>query len=170
MKQNPPLYSTALPLFLLLLKPASWLYILPLNLAVCALALHISLKSMEKAQLLRPMCKRELPLGWITGFAGDMAGAGLLLGLTSIPGAEGGAWAASVQGVLENPFRSTNSLLMVFIAIIVAAVVKYVLNLWVVFRKSGLDPREKRLLCVYMAMLTAPYTFLLPAFLLGFLA
>ncbi len=162
------LFSTALPMYMLLLMPKKWLFFLPVNLLICALAIYISLNTMGRTDLFRQMCKKELWLSWLSGFAGDLAGAGLLLGLNNLLSG-GGVWADTMQAVNSNPFLSTNSLIFVFLAIIVAAAIKYLLNLWISFKKSGIDLNQKRLICLCMSMYTAPYSFLIPAFLLKFL-
>ncbi len=170
MKKNVILYSSALPMFLLLLRPIKWIYLLPINLLILALALYLSLSVIGKPDAFRPLLKKQLWLSWLFGFIGDLASAGILFGLFSIPGSAGSTWALTMDAIARNPFLSTNSLVIVFLAIIVSAALKYVLNLWLAFRKSDLGMKDKRMLCLCLAMFTAPYTLLLPASLLSFLS
>lgn len=169
MKTDYSLYASALPLFALLLTPRCYWYLLPVNFLVTALAIYISLRFLSCGALFKRMWKKELYLAWLAGFAGDVAGAGALFGLTALQDKQG-ALGLAITGVRQNPFSSTTSLLLVFLAILLAAAVKYLLDLWVAFRKTDLPLHDKRTLCLSVAMFTAPYTFLLPAAWLGFLS
>ncbi len=170
MKKNYALYSTALPMFMLVLRPHMWPLLFPLNFIMTGLALYADCKVTDQEYSFRVFCKKELFSAWIAGFIGDLAGAGLLCGLCAIPAKEGGTWSLTMQAVTENPFISTNSLLVIFLSVIIAAAIKYLVNLWLAFRKTDLELKDKRMLCACIAMFSAPYTFLLPAVLLRFLA
>lgn len=170
MKKDTELYALAMPVFLLLFTPKSWLYLLPINLLIVFAALILSLKAMERPELTRPLAKKSLIPLWLSGFAGDLAGAGILLWLSSAASDSQGAFGLAMRFVRENPFLSTNALIIIFVCIIIAASVKYLLLLWLVFRKTDITPGEKRTLCLYLAIFTAPYTFIVPGLWLGFLA
>lgn len=170
MKKNPVLYSAAMPVFVLLFAPRSWFYILPLNLIITFAALNFSLKAMERPELIHTTVKKKLLPLWLVSFIGDLAGAGILYRLSSSAADSQGTWALTMRLIRENPFLSTNALIIIFICIIIAAAVKYLLSLWIVLRKSEMHAKEKRTLCLYMAMFTSPYTFVIPGLWLGFLA
>lgn len=170
MKKDYTLYASALPLFMLLLSPSRYAFLLPINLLITAAAVYYALKTISRGTLFRSMWKKELWLAWLSGFAGDLSGAGVLLGLTAIPVQNSqSAWGLAIAAIQRNPFTNTTSSLLVFLSILLAAAIKYLLDLWIAFRKTDLPLRDKRMLCLSIAMLTAPYTFLLPAAWLSFL-
>ena len=168
MKKN-VLYSSSLHIFMLLLTPSKWLFFLPVNLIITGFALYFACKLSGYSNLFARLCKKELFFAFAAGIAGDLAGAGVLLGLCSIPAIDGGVWASTMHAVQTNPFVSTNSLIVIFLAIIIAAAVKYLLDLWISLRKTDMPLKDKRMLCMCLAMFSAPYSFLLPAALLRFL-
>lgn len=162
MKKNVTLYSLCLPLFVVLAAPKSLYALLPLNFLFDVLVVRMALSSMDRLALFTPMWKKEIWLSALASLLGTCAGGAALYGVSRIPfGSE--AWQLAVQGVQQNPFVSTNALIMVFACIIVAAAITYILTLWLALRKTDMTLKEKRTFSLAFALFTAPYAFVLPA-------
>ncbi|MDD4075596.1 MAG: hypothetical protein PHC80_05850 [Eubacteriales bacterium] len=161
MNKNTSFYSVCLPLFLVLAAPKSLYALLPLNFIIDVLVVRMALGSIGRRELFAPMWKKEIWLCALASLLGTCAGGAALYGVSRIPfGSE--AWRLAVQGVRQNPFISTNALIIVFACIIVAAAFTYLLTLWLALRKTDLSLKEKRTFCLAFALFTAPYAFILP--------
>ena len=137
------LYNILFPIWMLIFFPPLWLVILPGNFLIDSLVLLISLRVLGIPDKKRWYKKRILPI-WGFGMLADILGAVylLLMFLAFRVGMSGDEWYLTVP------------------ALILSAVLIFLFNYFITFRK---DERRPRLaLSLIFAIVTAPYTFLIP--------
>ena len=143
-KKDVKLYNVLFPFWMLLLFPQVWLIVLPGNFLIDSIVLIISmfaLKMTEKKQ----RYKRHILQIWGFGMLSDIIGAAYMFLLM---------WAFEVGSMGDE-------LYLTIPALIISAVLIFVLNYFVTFRKSDKVLRLK--LALTFAIITAPYTFLIPS-------
>ncbi len=167
MKQT-KLYNLLLPIWLLVLLPPVWLIVIPGNLLIdCAVTLLTlaALKHTAKWTVLKQIWWKF----WLLGFAADAIGV-LWLFLAFIPSVEwpnSGPvdwWADSVGHVVGNCFDHWASFLWMLIAVALAGVCIYFFDKRALRKCEGLTDREKHVLALTMAIVTAPWTFFIPLY------
>ena len=155
-KKDVRLYNLVFPFWFLYLFPMPlWLIVLPVNFAVDSLVIYLSAREQEISN--RPeLWKQSILSVWILGFLCDFIGAALTFGLYLL--------LHEVPGMISLiTFPGTT--LVSFPGLILAGVLIYFLNKKFSFRKSQLSPEQLRKMCLHLALFTAPYTMLIPAFL-----
>ena len=138
------LYNVLFPFWMLLLFPQMWAIVLPGNFIIDSIVLIISifaLKMTEKKQFY----KRHIFQIWGFGMLSDIIGAAYMFLLM---------WAFEVGNMGDE-------LYLTIPALIISAILIFVLNYFVTFRKSDKALRLK--LALTFAIVTAPYTFLIPS-------
>ena len=142
--KNIKLYNVLFPFWMLLLFPQMWAIVLPGNFIIDSIVLIISmfaLKMTEKKQFY----KRHIFQIWGFGMLSDIVGAAYMFLLM---------WAFEVGSMGDE-------LYLTIPALIISAALIFVLNYFVTFRKSDKVLRLK--LALTFAIVTAPYTFLIPS-------
>ena len=142
--KNIKLYNVLFPFWMLLLFPQMWAIVLPGNFIIDSIVLIISmfvLKMTEKKQFY----KRHIFQIWGFGMLSDIIGAAYMFLLM---------WAFEV-GSMGDELYLTIPALIISVALI------FVLNYFVTFRKADRALRLK--LALIFAIVTAPYTFLIPS-------
>ena len=145
-KKGVKLYNILFPLWLMLLFPHAWLIVLPGNFAIDSAVLLITLlilKSNEKKR----WYKKYILLIFTFGLLADILGAGLLYlaaYLTSI-------WDLGVA--MDSP-------ILTIPAMLVSAGLIFLFNYFITFRKE--DKKMRLIMSLVFAIVTAPYTFLVP--------
>jgi len=137
-------YNVLFPIWLLLLMPTAWVAVLPVNFIVDSLVLIIAAKKMGLWQ--KGMYKKHILKVWIFGFISDIIGAGAILGAMYL--------------LESNYYIQGDELFLTLPAMILAAVFIFILNYRISF--SDLERRERFKLALTLAIITAPYTFLIP--------
>lgn len=155
-KKNVRLYNLVFPFWFLYLFPMPlWLIVLPANFAIDSLVLYCSARRQEIGSRLE-LWKQTILSVWGIGFLCDFIGAaftfGLYLPLNEIP---------DMIPLITFP----GTTLISIPGLILAGVLIYFLNKKFSFRKSDLTPEQIHKLCLHLALWTAPYTMLIPAFL-----
>ena len=159
MKKNEVrLYNAMFPIWFLFLFPTLWLVIIPANFIIDTLVLCLTLKCMKHPSPKAVWKKKILPV-WIFGFAADMVGAGLVVGLYALltelfPQSSLGADLVFFPGTT----------LIAIPGVIVAGVLIYLLNKMITFRKTDLTVPQVNRVCLMLALWTAPYTMLIPLY------
>ena len=92
------------------------------------------------------MYKKHILKVWIVGFISDIIGAGAILGAMYL--------------LESNYYIQGDELFLTLPAMILAAVFIFILNYRISF--SDLERRERLKLALTLAIITAPYTFLIP--------
>lgn len=150
MKNQTKLYNIILPIWLLVLFPQVWLIVIPGNLIIdCAVLLLTlgALRHTEKKAVLKKVWWKLWLLGFLSDFVGILW---MLLGL--------------ICDIPTTPFRSPLSFLWTFIAIVFAGVCIYFFDKRAMRSCEQLTAREQHLIALVMAIVTAPWTFLIPMY------
>ena len=144
MKRQTRLYNVLFPVWMLLLFPQMWLIVLPGNFLIDSLVLIVSMHVLKIAEK-RVFYKQNLLKIFLFGLLADVIGAAYLFCMVYFLeiGRMGDEWYLTVPGIL------------------IAAGCIFLLNYFVTFRKTDKLLRIK--LSVIYAVMTAPYTFLIPS-------
>ena len=159
-KREIRLYNMILPLWLLWIFPQVWFLLLPGNLLIdtevllCAL---LALRRPDKGRLMKRL--------WWRGFAADAAGvAWLLLALILWDMnvcRRRAFWQKWLEGVMGDPFSHPVAFLWTLAAVAIAGVCIYYLDKKPM-RAAGLTDREAHRAALALAIVTAPWAFLIP--------
>ena len=164
MKREIRLYNVILPVWLLWLFPQVWLIVLPGNLLTDGLALLLTLAALKRADK-KALMKTLIWKFWLRGFAADFAGvAWLVLGMLTAALTTGTVWEDGMNYVMHNPFGHPIAFCWTLAAAAVSGVCIYRLDRSALERAEGLTDRERRVIALTMAVVTAPWTFFIPVY------
>ena len=138
------LYNVLFPFWMLMLFPVTWLAVLPGNFLIDSLVLLIALRVMKIAEK-KQWYKRYILKIFCFGMLSDLVGAVFMLLLML-------RFDVGYMG---------DELYLTVPAMMISAVLIFVLNYFVTFRKAEKPLRWK--LALTFAIATAPYTFLVPS-------
>ena len=162
-RQTTRLYNILLPIWLLWLFPQTWLVILPGNLlidcAVLLLALLVLGCPAKKAVLGRAWWRL-----WRNGFLADAAGVVWLAAGMFLAAYGGDWWAEALASVAGSPFRTPAALLWTLAGVAAAGACIYVLDRRALRRCPELSPRQVHRAALALAVVTAPWLFLVPMY------
>lgn len=159
MKKQLRLYNVIFPIWMLILIPVTWLVVLPANFIIDSLVVLLSLKIMGETGIFS-VYKRIILKVWVLGFLADILGSALLF-LSQLGYSH--TWYEYIQGpVAYNPLDNVFSLLYVLAAVAIAGAAIYFLNMRFSFRKTQLGHKKRRAVSLALAVITAPYLFLVP--------
>ena len=125
---------------------------------VILLALVVFKVSSVTGESTKSLYKRSILKVWIFGFLADILGTALLFIIMMILGGTKDL----VQGISYNPLSNLGSFLIVFIAILAAAVFIYIFNYNYVFNKLIIERKARLKVALTIAILTMPWTYLIP--------
>ena len=162
------LYNAVIPLWLLWMFPTLFPWVLPVtllgNLLIDGAVLFCALLALgrrDKGRLMRYLWWRV----WWRGFAADAAGvAWLLLALILWEmnvGRRRAFWQKWLEGVMGDPFSHPVAFLWTLAAVAIAGVCIYYLDKKPM-RAAGLTDREAHRAALALAIVTAPWAFLIP--------
>lgn len=155
MKKTTRLHNVMFPFWMFYLLPTYfWLIILPANFVVDSLVLVLAAK-VHKLQNKLELWKKSILKIWLIGFFSDMIGAALTLGILFI------------LGILQLDSWIDTRYGMAFLSlpgVILAGVLIYFLNKKLSFKKCDFDAYSIKKLSIALAIFTAPYTMLIPAY------
>ena len=163
MKKDVRLYNVILPIWLLWLFPQLFILVAPANLAVDCMVLVVTLTALKhrgKGAVLKKLWWKF----WLLGFAADAVGvAWMFLGfLLYLP--FGSAWENSVGHITHNPFAHPAAFLWTLAGVALAGVCIYFFDKKAMGRCQLLTPREKHIIALTMAVVTAPWLFFIPMY------
>ncbi len=162
MKKQDRLYNIILPIWLLVWFPSwLWLLLIPANWLVDWLVTRTSLKRLGDADY----SSRSWKLSWkicLAGFLSDFLGSLLLLGALYLCSCLDGDFRLIEQGLGWNPFTNVFSVLILFAAILLSGFCIYFLDRRIM-EKDGLPSQKAKKASLALAVITAPYLYLLPA-------
>ena len=171
-KKDIKLYNMIMPIWLLVIFPFTWVFILPLNYLIDTLVLRLTMKKL-KVEKRKEIYKMTILKTWIYGFLADFIGAAIILipswWLYEIvnPNTAFGFVIQEMGQVMLNPFDNVFSFLIALVATMVGAYFVYLFNykfaLKKAFEEGYIDQKTKKKIAISMAVFTAPYLFLLPA-------
>ena len=159
------LYNILLPIWILVFWPSwLWLILIPANYLIDRIVLRWSLGDMLEKGL---FCRRHTWKICIAGFIGDAVGALILFAffmasalLEESPVSE--IFQDLAYGVGFNPFSDILAFLIVAAAVLVAMLVIYLLDRWIL-KRAGLDAEQAKKSALRLAVITAPYLFFFPS-------
>ena len=163
MKQkNTRLYNLFFPVWLLFAHPLLIGAALPVNLLIDFLVIFLTLKYLH-VENRTEIVTAKIWRTWGLGFAADAIGAAILFFLSVILPEIAPATDDTFGSALYlNPFRSLPATLIMLAVIALVGILIYWFNYSYVFENTTLTKREQKRVCLALAILTAPYLFLLP--------
>lgn len=153
MKRQLRLYNVLFPIWMLFLWPGVWLILLPGNFLIDSLVLLLAMSALGYAGR-KAVWKSAILKVWGVGFAADLVGAGITLGLMLLLDRLVPQW---------NTFLFPGGQLLVLPGIVIAGVLIYLLNRRFSFRRTALTAEQIHRLSLALAVFTAPYTMLIPS-------
>lgn len=165
MRKRPVLtYNILLPIWLLIWFP-SWLWILliPANYLIDRIVLHWSLKGLDDRNA---FCRRATWKICVAGFLSDFVGSALLFGMGILLSSLGSDVAGDIaDSLMFDPFGNIGALACALLAVALAGLCIFLLDRRIL-NASGLDQERARTAALRLALITAPYLFLIPSSLL----
>ena len=162
MKRDYRQYNIILPIWLLIWFPSwLWFLLIPANWLVDWLVTRFALKNLGDADYR----SRSMRISWkicIAGFVSDFAGSLILLGALYLFSALGVPFRPIEQGLGWNPFSNIFSVLIILAAIAVSGICIYFMDRNIL-KKEDLTENQKRKTALALAVITAPYLYLVPA-------
>ena len=166
MKRDVKLYNVLLPIWILYFFPQVWIITLPGNLLIDCAVLLITLAVLKHTQK-KAVLKKLWWKFWLLGFLADFVGAVFLFGcwyLSLLP-APVGPWLDSIiSQAFLNPFRTLPGFLYTLAGVVIAGVCIYFFDKRAMRSCTLLDGRQKHIVALTMAIVTAPWTFLIPLY------
>lgn len=153
------IYNVIFPIWLIFIMPPIILLVLPSNFIIDSLVLIIGLKIL-KINNFGKVYKKSIFKVWGLGFLADIVGA-LLLFITQFSFNDF-LYDNLLQPIMWNPFTSPLALIYVLVVVSICGYLIYCGNYHLVFKKSELDDKQKKFVSMLLAIITAPYLFLLP--------
>ena len=163
MKKQVRLYNVIFPVWMLFLVPTVWLIALPSNLLIdCAVALAVlfALKHEHKRTLLRQIWWKI----WLLGFAADFMGIAALLPSLILHDLLPDHLNDFIEPVMYNCFLSPVAFLWTAAAVAWAGVCIYLFDKADLRSCQLLTDRQRHVLCLALAVITAPWTFFIPVY------
>ena len=145
------LYNVMFPIWLLMLIPVLWIWLLPINFFVDSLVV-LGTMAYFHYEGKKQVWKKSILRVWGIGFLSDMIGALLIFGIYSLV-------VSTVNWEVHMPPLEQ---IITLPGIALAGVMIYYLNRKFAFRKTDLDPSQIHKICLALAVFTAPYTMLIP--------
>ena len=164
MKSDNKVYNILLPIWLLIFFPSwLWLLLIPANYLIDRIVLRWSLGDMPEKGL---FCRNHNWKICLAGFASDYAGAILLFALNQLMFGMNddvnSFISKAADGLMLNPFSNVLSLVIVIAAIVLSTVCIYKLDKSIL-TKAGLDIDQAKKSAIRLAIITAPYVYLIPS-------
>jgi hypothetical protein len=164
MKSDYKVYNLLLPIWLLIFFPSwLWLLLIPANYLIDRIVLMWSLGDMPEKGL---FCRNHNWKICLAGFASDYAGAILLFAFNQLMFGMNddvnSFISKAADGLMLNPFSNVLSLVIVIAAIVLSAVCIYKLDKSIL-TKAGLDIDQAKKSAIKLAIITAPYVYLIPS-------
>lgn len=159
MKRQTKLYNVLFPIWLLWLFPQVLAVVIPGNLAIDCLVLLLTLlalKHTEKGAVVKAVWWKF----WLLGFAADLVGtAWMMLGwyLLELPALDG------VVSYIDmvRPFTNPIAFLWTLAGVAIAGVCIYFFDKRAMKKCGALDGRQRHIIALTMAVVTAPWLFFL---------
>lgn len=156
-KRTLRLYNVMFPIYaVFLMFPAVWLLALPVNFAIDSAVLLLAMGHYRYGGR-KEVWKKSILFIWLLGFLADIAAAALITALSLL------------LMELLNLSLYTHwyvELLIALPGVALAGWLIYVLDGKFAFRKTSLQPDQRRKIAAALAIFTAPYTMLIPTALL----
>ena len=157
------LYNIIFPVWLFLFFPPVILITLAGNFIIDSLVViagYFLFKPGEGLSCLE-FYKKSIPKVWIFGFLADLIGAVLLFACVTLQDVTG-LPDAVIQGISYDPFSNVLALILILVAMTISALCILFFNHRFTFNKLIKDELIRWQIAIFIAILTLPWTFLLP--------
>lgn len=158
-KQNIKLYNVIFPLWALMIFPQAWLIAAPANFVIDFAVVYFMMKKLG-IDAPKDKTKKVILKVWLRGFAGDFAG-GIFMFASSFFSSNRW-WYQNIARHVYNPFRNIYVFLWTGACVLLSAVAIYCLNKIYCFNQSDFEEMHIKKISLALAIITAPYLFLLP--------
>ena len=157
------IYNIILPFWLLVWFPSwLWLILIPFNYLIDLLVTTLAMKKLGIEDYRKKALERSGMICLI-GFISDFIGAAFLLLAYFVIGQSKSDFAYDIiYGLGWSLYNNIFALIIVLIGIAIAGACIYFLNAWLLRRDSELSIEQVKKIALYLAIFTAPYTFLIP--------
>ena len=162
MKQT-RLYNVILPIWLLFLFPQIWLIVLPGNLLIDCLVVLFTLMALKHTQK-KAVLKQIWWKVWLLGFAADFVGIAVLWPAVSLVSTVPDRIHELIEPVMYNCWKSPVAFLWTAAAVALAGWCIYCFDKRAMESCALLTDRERHLISLSLAIITAPWTFFIPTY------
>ena len=165
-KKSVKLYNLIFPVWIVWLYPVTWIGIIPLNILVDFLVTLLALKLM-KIENPMSIIKKSLAKTVALGFVADIIATAVLMilsfGITGTRNTFAKWFYDNISIPILNDYYTTAwGILVMVLAVAFAGYLVYIFNRKFSFRHTDLSESQIKKVCVTLAVLTAPYLFLIP--------
>ena len=166
MKKQIKLYNVIFPIWLLLIFPQTWLVSIPTNFIIDLTVVVVAMKLL-KINDIKLYAKKSILNVVVFGFLSDIIG-GLFMLLpnfiySSVPNnISDWMYRHILTAAMYDPFSSLWGFLYVVFCIVISSVFIYLFNSKLSFNKTEISIIEKKKISLALAIVTAPYLFLIP--------
>lgn len=162
MKKQIRIYNVILPIWVLILFPQILVFVIPGNLIVdCAVLLFtlLALKHQQKGMVMKKLWWKF----WLLGFAADAVGiVWLFLGAFLSPYVLGDLFYDTLRYLFHNPFGHVSAFLWTLIGVALSGACIYFFDKRATRSCDLLDHRQRHVIALTMAIVTAPWLFFIP--------
>ena len=156
MKKTVKLYNILFPIWMLVFFPSPlWIALIPANYLIDRFVLK---RTLPKTVNRSAFCKKNSWKICLAGFVSDLIGA-LFLFLVVLLCDENYELA---NGITMDPFKDLLSFLIVALAVTISAIFIFIIDRMILIR-CGLSRKQATRSAAFLALLTAPYLYLLPS-------
>ena len=163
MKRPVRLYNVIFPIWLLFLFPVTWLIALPGNLIIdCAVVFFtlLALKHADKKAVLHHAWWKI----WLLGFAADLVGVLFLLPSMFLLGFLPAPWDPWLEPVMYHSFKGWLAFVLTLIAVALSGLCIYLFDRRALRSCPALDDRQRHIVALTLAIVTAPWLFFVPMY------
>jgi len=173
-KKEIRLYNMLFPMYLFWLIPTIWLIVMPANFLIDSIVILITLSILKLPRI--AIYKKTILKVWGYGFLADLIGSIFLLIISQLSYAVFASDTMFTEAIRKalnnyrlaieyNPYSNVFALLTTILAITISGLCIYKFNLKSTFKNIDIDLAHKKRLALILAIFTAPYMLLIPAYL-----
>lgn len=153
------LYNLFFPIFFYYLMPPTMLFILVSNFIFDSIVL-LGIAYFLRCDSIKDLYKKTIVKTWLFGFFADSIAAFVVMAVLDCART---IFKEIINSIGRNPFENVYALIFVLIMIFFTGIWIYLFNSSFVFKKIDMEEKQKKIMCLSLAVLTAPWTFLIPS-------
>lgn len=154
------LYNVIFPIWFILIMPPIVLLVLPSNFIIDSIVLILAFRFLKISEWFNKY-KNTILKVWGIGFLADIVGSLLLL-ITQFINGNDYLYKNLIYPLAWNPFNSVLAFFYVLIVVLISGLLIYIINYKFSFNKIELEKKQKKIISLLLAIITAPYLFFLP--------
>ena len=165
-KKSVKLYNLIFPVWVVWLFPITWVAIVPANILVDFLVTLLALK-LIKIENPMSVIKKSLAKTVALGFVADIMATAVLMTMAFGINGKGNNFSKwffdNISGPILNDYYETPwGILVMILAVVFAGYLVYIFNRKFSFRHTDLSESQIKKVSITLAIITAPYLFLIP--------